>query len=234
MFTTDVYASKDALHTDGDTKSSPCTGLAANALPEIGLSKADSQTGVSTRNALTEPKSWYILRTTYGQVQKAYDYIVLHGGIAFYPTIFTSKTIKGVEHFVESARIPNIFFAYGTFDEIKSFVYDNVHLPFLRFYYGRHHDGTTITKEPLTIPVQQLESLRIINDAEKNDILLYKEKILKFKTGQLVRVKAGDFKGVVGRVARFQGQLRVGIIVEDLMTVITAYIPKDFLEFIEE
>lgn len=68
----------------------------------------------------------------------------------------------------------------------------------------------------MIIPKQQLESLRIITEVENQDTLVYDEKIHKFEKGQLVRVIEGDFKGVVGRVARFQGQLRVGILIDDL------------------
>ncbi len=86
----------------------------------------------------------------------------------------------------------------------------------------------------MIIPKQQLESLRIITEVENQDTLVYDEKIHKFEKGQLVRVIEGDFKGVVGRVARFQGQLRVGILIDDLMTVATAYVPKQFLEYAED
>ena len=54
---------------------------------------------------------------------------------AFYPTTETVKLIKGKRKIVTESCLPNIFFAYGTSDEIKAFVYDNVNLPFLRFYY---------------------------------------------------------------------------------------------------
>ena len=54
----------------------------------------------------------------------------------------------------------------------------------------------------------------------------------KFEKGQLVKVVDGVFKGVVGRVARWQGQQRVGVIVDDLVTVITAYVPSGFLQML--
>lgn len=161
MFTNEVSASTDASNIDGRLPSS-CADSAINAPSRVEFTDGDSNSGVSTNSVMSPTRSWYILRTTYGQEQKAYDYIVDHGGTAYYPKISTFKTIKGVEKVVESSKIPNIFFAYGTFDEIKNFVYDNVHLPFLRFYYKHHHEGRIITKEPLIIPKQQLESLRII------------------------------------------------------------------------
>ena len=43
----------------------------------------------------------------------------------------------------------------------------------------------------------------------------------------------GVFKGVVGRVARWQGQQRVGVVVDELVTVCTAYVPSAFLEIVE-
>ena len=52
----------------------------------------------------------------------------------------------------------------------------------------------------------------------------------KFEKGQLVKVIDGAFKGVIGRVARWQGQQRVGVVVDDLVTVVTAYVPSAFLE----
>lgn len=223
--------------TDTESSNSPRADLTVNVLPEVATEpffESDSKTGVSTRNALPQTKVWYILRTVYGQERKAYDYIIEHGGTAFYPTITTCKTIKGTKQVIKSSRIPNLFFAYGTFDEIKSFVYDNVHLPFLRFYYEHIHEGAKIVKRPLTIPNSQLESLRIICNLEEHDIIVYDQEITKFQVGAKVRVIDGDFKGVEGIVARFHGQQRVGIVVEGIMTVITAYIPNAFIEHIDK
>lgn len=46
----------------------------------------------------------------------------------------------------------------------------------------------------------------------------------------MVRITDGKFKGVVGRVAKYKGQLRVGVVIEGMMTVATAYVPRGFLE----
>lgn len=121
----------------------PSMGLTTLAIPENNkpVLAVYSQTGVSTRNVLQlkplerQMKHWYALRTTYGREKKAYEYIIANQGTAYYPTIFVDKLINGRIKTVEVSRIPNIFFAYGTEAEIKHFVYDNLHLPFLRFYY---------------------------------------------------------------------------------------------------
>lgn len=218
----------------------PC--IVHNALLESNnLSNTDSceQTGVSTRYALegnaiqsSGPSlHWYALRTTYGREKKAYDFIIEHGGIAFYPTILEDKIIKGKRKTIEVSRIPNIFFAYGTEESIRNFVYDNVHLPFLRFYYKRISDGRSVKKIPMIVPDNQINSLKIICEAEaNNDVLLLQSEEPKFKKGEKVIVKDGPFKGVSGIVARFQGQQRVGLVIEGLITAATAYIPSAFLE----
>ena len=237
----DEWTSVDG-RTLGGGEFPPCAGLTSNALPEVQstVSAESSQTGVSTRIAhiLSKPKAqkeediphWYALRTTYGREKKAHDYMVAKGITAFYPTIDVVKLIKGKRKNVTESRFPNIFFAYGTEEQLKSFVYDNVNLPFLRFYYRHIHVGCRIEKTPLIVPDYQMESLKIICSADVDNTIVSLNEVSKFEKGQLVRVIDGAFKGVTGRVARWQGQQRVGIVVGGLITAVTAYVPSAFLE----
>ena len=237
----DEWTSED-VHTSGGGEFPPCAGLTSNALPEAQstVSAENSQTGVSTRNAhiASKPKvqkeedfpHWYALRTTYGREKKAYDYMTAKGITAFYPTINSVKLINGKRKVVTESRLPNIFFAYGTEEQLKTFVYDNVNLPFLRFYYRHVHEGNKIKKTPLIVPDNQMESLKIICEAEASDIIVSLSSVPNFQTGQMVRVVDGAFKGVVGRVKRWQGQQRVGVIIGDMATFATAYVPSAFLE----
>ena len=239
----DEWTSEDG-HTSGGGEFPPCAGLTSNALPEAQstVSAESSQTGVSTRSVHILRKSkvqkeeeiphWYALRTTYGREKKAYDYMTAKGIQAFYPTIETVKLIKGKRKIVTESRLPNIFFAYGTEEQLKFFVYDNVNLPFLRFYYRHYHEGNTIKKTPLIVPDNQMESLKIICAADADNTIVSLVEVPKFEKGQLVKVTDGAFKGVIGRVARWQGQLRVGICIEEIGTIATAYIPHTFMKVI--
>ena len=232
------------VHTVGGGEFPPCVGLTSCALPEAqsNANIESSQTGVSTRSVHILSKSkvqkeeeiphWYALRTTYGREKKAYDYMTAKGITAFYPTTEVVKLIKGKRKIITESRLPNIFFAYGTEEQLKSFVYDNVNLPFLRFYYRHVHNGRRIEKIPLIVPDYQMESLKIICAADADNTIVSLVEVPKFEKGQLVKVTDGVFKGVVGRVARWQGQQRVGVVVDDLVTVVTAYVPSAFLELI--
>ena len=227
-------------------KNSSCAGLTSCTSPEAQsiVSAESSQTGVSTKNALlaTKPKAqreadiphWYALRTTYGREKKAYDYMTAKGITAFYPTTEVVKLIKGKRKIVTESRLQNIFFAYGTEEQLKSFVYDNVNLPFLRFYYRHVHVGRRIEKIPLIVPDNQMDSLKIICAADADNTFVSLVKVPKFEKGQLVRITDGAFKGVEGRVARWQGQQRVGVCIEEIGTIATAYIPNAFIEIVKK
>ena len=218
-------------------------GLTSNALPEVQkpTKPTNSQTGVSTSNVRlgtsiatnrksTDTPHWYALRTTYGREKKAYDYLISKNVVAFYPTLKSIKIIAGKRIAIKESRIPNIFFAYGTEKELKTFVYDNVNLPYLRFYYRHTHVDNKIVKVPLVVPDNQMNSLKIICAADSDDIIASTEVVEKFKSGQNVRIIDGKFKGVVGVVARYHSQQRVGIIIDGLLTVCTAFVPSAFIE----
>ena len=75
-----------------------------------------------------------------------------------------------------------------------------------------------------------MDSLKIICAADADNTIVTLDEVPKFEKGHLVRVIDGAFKGVIGRVARWQGQQRVGVVVDELVTVVTAYVPSAFLE----
>ena len=107
----------------------PGTGFIPDALPEVRRPDmaGNSQTGVSTQNALSGTNSgsdptkkkpqeilhWYALRVTYGREKKAYDYLLSKNIEAFYPTITTVKVIGGKRKSVEESRLPNILREFG-------------------------------------------------------------------------------------------------------------------------
>lgn len=221
----------------------PCAGVTPNALPEVQtpLEEENSQTGVSTRNALPKtirrkPKPetiphWYAIRCTYGRERKAYEFFSKKGIEAFYPTITNTKSTDGKTETIVESRLPNLLFAFGSYEQLKKYVFDNHEdTKYLRFYYNMHHDGT---KEPLVVPQWQMTSLMKICDAEAEDKHLEPFVVEKFKVGQLVIVKDGPFAGVEGIVKRYKGQQRIGIVVDGLFTITTAYIAKDKLEVLE-
>ena len=223
----------------GDLSLSTSIGVKPSASPEVqGVENTKNlQSWVSTHYAppgKESPPHWYVLRTTYGQEKKAYDYMVAKKVKAFLPRETVVKLIKGKRKQVEQSLISNLFFAYGTEKELQEFVYDNHNLPFLRFYYRRRRIGNETVKEPLIVPDVQMDTFRIICESGNENIIVSTRDIPRFHRGELARVKEGPFAGVVGRVVKYKAQQRVGIIIDGLGSVATSYIPEAFLERIGE
>ena len=163
-----------------------------------------SETPINTNKKSIDTPLWYALCTTHGREEKEYDYLTSKNIVASCPTFKKIKIVDGNSIAINKTRIPNIFFAFATEEELKTFVYDNVNQPYLRFYY-RH----------------------IIRTADYYDIAASAEDDEKFKSCQKVRIIDGKFKGAV---ARYHSQQRIGIIIDGLQVVCTAFVPSAFIE----
>lgn len=177
-------------------------------------------------------RKWYVLRTTYGQERKAYEYIISHGGEAFCPTLKTTRRVNGVEKLITVSRFPNLFFMRGTYEEVRSFAEEDPMLPYLRFYSRRSFSNHRFVYTPIVVPDSQMQSLQLLCEIVDENILVVPPEVTKFESGQKVRIIAGEFQGIEGRVARWHGQQRVAVIIPDLLTMATAYIPSNFLKAI--
>ena len=65
---------------------------------------------------------------------------------------------------------------------------------------------------------------------DNKHVMLVEPSQCHYKKGDIVKVIEGHFTGVVGRVAKVAGQLRVVVEIDGLCTIVTAYIPSAFLE----
>ena len=156
----------DENHTPEGTSIPPRTGLTPDALPEVQkpIPAENSPTGVSTHYIQSDKQNpnvhWYALRAAYGQESKSNDYLVRQGVETYYPTIKAFKMVNNKRKKVTQSCMLNIFFARGTEEELKTYVYDNINLPYLRFYCRRVGIGDALRYEPVIVPDYQLENLR--------------------------------------------------------------------------
>lgn len=240
----------DEKTTPEGTSIPPRTGFTPDVLPEVQtpISAENSTTGVSTNYTQSAKKSqttskgskgqkssihWYALRATYGQESKANDYLVSKGVETYYPTIKAFVMVNNKRKKVTQSYLLNIFFARGTEDELKQYVYDNANLPYLRFYCRRTGLGDDVRYEPLIVPDRQLENLRTVLADQSGELVVVPDDEHKFDKGATVRVIGGTFKGIVGKVARYCGHQRVAIVVDGILTIATTYIPSAYLERID-
>lgn len=233
-----TYPTDEKITPEG-TPIPPRTGLTPDALPEVQkpIPAENSPTGVSTHYIQSDKQNpnvhWYALRAAYGQESKCNDYLVRQGVETYYPTIKAFKMVNNKRKKVTQSCMLNIFFARGTEEDLRTYVYDNINLPYLRFYCRRVGIGDDLRYEPVIVPDYQLENLRKVLADQSGGLVVVPADEHKFDNGAKVRVTGGSFKGIVGTVARYCGHQRVAIVVDNILTIATTYIPSRYLEKID-
>ena len=103
--------------------------------------------------------------------------------------------------------------------------------PILKYYLDKTRPKETNGKHPpLTIPFDAMTNFIKATSTESDHVRIVSNEQCHYKSGDIVKVIDGEFKGVTGRVARIAGQQRVVVEIAGLCMVATAYIPSAFLE----
>ena len=86
------------------------------------------------------------------------------------------------------------------------------------------------SKKPLVIPDCQMEKFIKWNSVNDLNKLFVADDKIVFCNKEKVRILGGQFQGFEGQVFRIKGQSRVGVSIEGVGTIFTAYVPKGLLE----
>lgn len=89
------------------------------------------------------------------------------------------------------------------------------------------------TKQPRIIPEKEMDSFILVTSVGDMGLELLPEGTTECKIGDHVRVIDGVFKGAEGYVKRIQGRKRLIVSIEGVAVVATSYIPRSFLEKID-
>jgi len=204
-------------------------GLTSFAFPEAKSSK----TGVSVRYVPDETRQWYVLRIKYGKTQAAADAIVEDGTYVYCAKVW--KDVRNRETGKKQRKLfpfMNILFAYATAQETERYVKE---CEYTTYYYNHFETDPKGQNPPLTVSSKEMIPFIRVTAIQDVHVMEVDLKKCRFVSDEMVRVTAGPFEGVTGRVARIARQNRVVVHVKGLDTGIsTAYIPPYFLEKIEE
>ena len=211
---------------DGDRKVSPYVRLTSD------VSLNNTQNEVSVRYALDPDKQWYVMRATYHREKKAYDFIINQSKVdadCFLPLRRRVKVVNGKRRFIIEPFLPNFLFVYTTPQSIRELT-KNSELVFLNHYYDHFKKDEVGKNPPLIVPYDAMMNFIKVTSVDIDKVKIVTVEQCRFKSGDLVRVTKGDFKGVVGKVARLGGQQRIVVEVKGVCLVSTAYVPSVFLE----
>ena len=228
---TDMNALLNA-HTTQGVENPSRIGFAPNVLPEAN----SSQTGVSSEYAQKPGHEWFVLRVTYNRVGAA-SAKAKEAGIATYvPMHYVYKLVVGKKKRIQQPLLPNMLFIYATRAQADSIVKkraEELSSP-IKYYLDKTLPPEPNGKNPpLTIPYNSMINFISATSTDSEHVRIVSKEQCHYKSGDMVRVIAGDFKGVVGKVARVAGQQRVVVEISGLCLVATAYIPSSYIETVE-
>lgn len=223
----------------------PCEGL-----PPLTAAGAENMaTGVSLEyilqpdRPLPEGYSWYVLRVTYGRELEAESLLTGSGLLTYVPKRKTLREVDGKKKKVEESLLHNLLFVYVDAATVRSLVAtplktnsprkDKAPLQ-LHFMYDRTRQNDRGRNDIITIPHREMVNFIRFTVSGSESIRAVTPADFRIKRDQRVMITDGEFKGVVGRVARVGRQTCVLVDLHPVCFLASAYIPKAFLREVGE
>ena len=215
-------------HTKHEDQLSPRIGFVSAVLPEA----QRSQTGVSSDYVQKANHEWFVLRVTYNRTQKAYSIMATSDVQSYMPMHYVIKKEIGKKKRILQPLLPNLLFVYTTREVVNSIIKKKgEEMSVLKFYLDKTKPLENNGKHPpLTIPFTSMTNFIKATSTDREHVRIVSAEQCHYKSGDMVKVIDGEFKGVTGRVARIAGQQRVVVEISGLCLISTAYIPSAFIE----
>ena len=209
--------------------SCPSAGL-TSCTPSISKNKG----GVSVENVPAGNKQWFVLRVSYGRIDKAKTFVKAKGMECYVPLQYKEVRKQGKKRIITTPLLPSLIFVHASAEQVEALLHDNKVVAnesraLLSYYFNHtiHRQDNPDRNPPLTIRDEAMNNFIRLTSVKNPHIIPVTSNNIQFKLGDNVVVTEGEFKGVHGRVARIAGQQRVIVELFDECLVATAYVPKE-------
>lgn len=209
--------------------SCPSAGLTSRT-PSI---SDDVRNGGSVENVPDGNKQWFVLRVSYGRIDKAKTFIEAKGLECYVPLRYKEVSKQGKKRFITEPLLSSLIFLHASAEQVETLLHDNKVVanesrPLLSYYFDHtiHLQNNPDRNPPLTIRDEAMNNFIRLTSIKNPHIIPVTSNNIQFKLGDNVVVTEGEFKSVHGRVARIAGQQRVIVKLFDGCLVATAYVPK--------
>jgi transcription antitermination factor NusG len=166
---------------------------------------------------------WYAARVKYQTEKKIKTWFEALKIEHFIPFKTVVIEYKGRKRKKEKPVIPCIIFVHATYSTALS-------LP-VESGYSMNYIRNIDTKKIQVIPDKQMEDCMFLFTMSDK---AFKMSNVNLRRGDRVRVVRGAFMGIEGELVRIKGHKRVVVRLEGVFSLVTTYIPEDFLERVEE
>lgn len=209
--------------------SCPSAGL-TSCTPSISKNKG----GVSVENVPAGNKQWFVLRVSYGRIDKAKTFVEAKGLECYVPLQYKEVRKQGKKRIITTPLLPSLIFVHASEEQVEALLHDNKVVAnesraLLSYYFNHtiHRQDNPDRNPPLIIRDEAMNNFIRLTSIKNPHIIPVTSNNIQFKLGDNVVVTEGEFKGVHGRVARIAGQQRVVVELFDWCLVATAYVPKE-------
>lgn len=216
------------------------TGLSC---PSAGLTSRtpstseDTRNGVSVENVPVGNKQWFVLRVSYGRIDKAKTFVEAKGIECYVPLRYKEVRKQGKKRIIPIPLLPSLIFIHASAEQVEALLHDNKVVAnesksLLSYYFNHtiHLQDNPNRNPPLTIRDEAMNNFIRLTSVKNPHIIPVTSNNIQFKLGDNVVVTEGEFKGIHGRVARIAGQQRVIVELFDGCLVATAYVPKEAMK----
>ncbi|WP_308441317.1 UpxY family transcription antiterminator [Prevotella sp.] len=220
------------------------TGLSC---PGAGLTSRTPSTsddvwnGVSVENVPLRNKQWFVLRVSYGRIDKAKTFVEAKGLECYVPLRYKEVRKQGKKRIIPKPLLPSLIFLHATAEQAETLLHDNKVMTYesqalLSYYFDHtiHLQNNPNRNPPLKIRDEAMNNFIRLTSIKNPHIIPVTSDNIQFKLGDMVVVTEGEFKGIRGRVARIAGQQRVVVELFDGCLMATAYVPKEAMKLYNE
>lgn len=197
----------------------------------------DSRNGVSVENVPAGNKQWFVLRVSYGRIDKAKTFVEAKGLECYVPLQYKEVRKQGKKRIITTPLLPSLIFVHASAEQVENLLHDikivaNESRALLSYYFNHtiHLQDNPDRNSPLTIRDEAMNNFIRLTSVKNPHIIPVTSNSIQFKLGDNVVVTEGEFKGIHGRVARIAGQQRVVVELFDGCLVATAYVPKEAMK----
>ena len=190
--------------------------------------------GVSVENVPAGNKQWFVLRVSYGRIDKAKIFVEAKGMECYVPLRYKEVRKQGKKRIIPIPLLPSLIFIHASAEQVEALLHDNKVVSnesraLLSYYFDHtiHCQNNPDRNPPLTIQDEAMNNFIRLTSIKNPHIIPVTSNSIQFKFGDNVVVTEGEFKGVHGKVARIAGQQRVVVELFDGCLVATAYVPKE-------
>lgn len=236
--TTNLSPKADASLYNGQPSDTGLSCPSAGLTSRTPSTSDDVRYGVSVENVPAGNKQWFVLRVSYGRIDKAKTFVETKGLECYVPLQYKEVRKQGKKRIITIPLLPSFIFVYATAEQVETLLHDNKVVAnesksLLSYYFDHtiHLQDNPNLNPPLTIRDEAMNNFIRLTSIKNPHIIPITSNNIQFKLGDMVIVTEGEFKGIRGRVARIAGQQRVVVELFDGCLVATAYVPKEAMTY---